>query len=379
MDMPASPLDDLTSQLGDPCELKRVELLQVPHAWLCRVTDTDGFIGIAAGTSRLSVLWPIFAQQVAPKAIGRDARQLRTLCDDIWRHKSNYKLGLVARACIAALEHACLDLVGKRSGKNVAALAGGRRRDDIDIYLSHTGRHTSAQEEVALFEPRIAETGCRAIKYKVGGRMNRNADASPGRSEAVTRALREAFPDVELWADANGSYDAAHAIEVGRMLADYDVAVFEEPCPFDDVDATKQVADALDMTVAGGEQDHAWTVFRPMLDRRAVDLCQPDPHYVGGLGRLLAVAEYANAAGIPIAPHSPKSGPEGVALLHAAAMVSDVAAFHEWSVHPEPKDPWYTPRLTVHDGRITVPDGPGLGLTLDPDVLAHATVICNVS
>ncbi|MEM7807887.1 MAG: mandelate racemase/muconate lactonizing enzyme family protein [Planctomycetota bacterium] len=374
MDLPSSPLQDVTSHLADPCVIARVELLRVPHAWLCRVTDRDGAAGIAPGSSRLSLFTSLFEQQ-AEAAIGLDARRVRALCDAMWRHKSAYKFGLPTRLCIASVEMACLDLIGQKSGKSLADLAGGRRRDEVDLYLSHTGRHTSAEKEVALFAPRVEATGCRAIKYKIGGRMSRNADAAPGRSEAVTRALRQAFPNAELWADANGSYDADHAIEVSRMLADHGVAVFEEPCPFDDLDENKRVADAIDMTVAGGEQDHAWPTFRRMIGDRVVDLLQPDAHYVGGLDRSLAVAGAANQAGLRVTPHSPKSGPEGVSLLHVASLVDDVAAFHEWSVHPEPDADWYAPRFAIRNGRLTVPNGPGLGLTYDPDVLDRAELV----
>jgi L-alanine-DL-glutamate epimerase-like enolase superfamily enzyme len=323
----------------------------------------------------MNVLWPVFTQQVAPAVVGRDVTKLRDLCHELWRHKSNYKLGLVSRSCISAVELACLDLLGRKLRRSVGDLAGGRRRDAVDIYLSHTGRHTSADEEVALFAPRIEATGAHAIKYKVGGRMSHNADAAPGRSEAVTRALRGAFSDVTIWADANGSYDAPAAIEVATMLADHGIAIFEEPCPFDDLAATQEVTAAGILPIAGAEQDHAWPTLRQIIEDRVVDLIQPDANYVGGLGRLLAVAEHANQHGLPVAPHSPKSGPEAIGLVHAASLIRDVADFHEWSVHPETDADWYTPRLTIQDGKVAVPTGPGLGLDYDPTLVATAEVV----
>jgi L-alanine-DL-glutamate epimerase-like enolase superfamily enzyme len=358
-----------------PVIVDRIELLDLGVGWCCRVTDRDGNAGVAACSSRMDVVWPIFAGHVAPFLVGRDARAVEDFVDGVERFKSSYKLGLPFRVCVAAAEAACLDLVGKLADQNVADLLGGRRRGTIDLYLSHTGRETTPQEEVDLFAPRLAATGCRAIKYKVGGRMSRNADAAPGRTEAVTAALAKAFPAVERWADANGSYDADHAIEVGRMLNANGVAVFEEPCPFDEYEQTRQVADALDMTVAGGEQDTSFARFRWQIEHRAVDLLQPDVNYCGGLVRFLRVATLANDHGLPVAPHSPKSGPEGAILLHAASLARDVAAFHEWSVHPPRSTDWHSPALLPVDGGIDVPSGAGLGVTIDPDRLAGAKVV----
>jgi L-alanine-DL-glutamate epimerase-like enolase superfamily enzyme len=377
--LPATALDDLTARLDAFVPIRRIELLRAPQAWFCRITDGDGDHGVAAATSRMNVLWPIFLHQVAPAVVGRDLAKLRDLGHELWRHQSNYKLGLAARSCIAAVEMACLDLIGRKLGQNVGDLAGGRRRGEIDVYLSHTGRGTTAEQEVEMFAPRLAATGARALKYKVGGRMSHNADAAPNRSEVVTAALRNAFPDHVLWADANGSYNAAAALDVAAMLAGHDVTLFEEPCPFDDPDDTRRVTAASPIPVAGGEQDHAWPTLRRMVDERVIDVLQPDPHYVGGLGRLLAVAAHANQRGLPVAPHSPKTGPEGVGLLHAAALIEHVTDFHEWSVHPERDTDWYAPALIVRDGRIAVPTGPGLGLEYDPAVLAAAEVVVSVA
>ena len=370
-----SPLEDLSHALDRRAVVRRIELLKTPHGWLCRAIDRDGDVGIAAAAARMPLVWPIFAGHVAPFAVGRDARKLGEFVDEVERFKSSYKLGLAFRVCVAAAEGAMIDLVGRKCGRNVADLAGGRRRDDVDVYLSHTGRGTMPEQEVDLFRGRLAATGCRAIKYKVGGRMSRNADQWPGRSEAVTKALADAFPAVERWADANGSYDDRRAVEVGRMLAGHGVAVFEEPCPFDEYEQTKAVADALDLTVAGGEQDTSFARFRWQVENRAVDLLQPDVNYNGGLVRFLRVAALADAHGIPVAPHSPHAGPEGAILLHAASLAPRTAAFHEWTVWPPGDAGWHAPSLAIDGGRVAVPAGPGLGIEFDPAVLAAAEVV----
>ena len=102
----------------------------------------------------------------------------------------------------------------------------------------------------------MAESGARVLKIRLGGRMSRNADSLPGRTEALIPKVRAAFGDaLTLYADANSSYDPREAIRIGRLMEAHGYGFCEEPCEFDDLWATKEVADALTIPVAGGEQE----------------------------------------------------------------------------------------------------------------------------
>ena len=103
--------------------------------------------------------------------------------------------------------------------------------------------------------------------------------------------------DVEIFVDANGSYAAKEAIQIGREMEKLKIGFLEEPCRWQDYQGTLAVADALDMTVAGGEQDSSLDQFQWMIARRVVDLVQPDIYYSGGLTRMLRVAKMAELAG----------------------------------------------------------------------------------
>ena len=99
----------------------------------------------------------------------------------------------------------------------------------------------------------IEETGAKAVKFRVGGRMSRNADAMPGRTEKLITLSRKVLgDDIAIHADSNSSYDPLEAIEVGRRLEDIGAVYFEEPCPFDHLEDTKRVTEALTIPVAGG-------------------------------------------------------------------------------------------------------------------------------
>ncbi len=134
--------------------------------------------------------------------------------------------------------------------------------------------------------------------------MSKNKDSLPGRSEALIPLVRKTFGDaMTLYADSNSSYDVPNAIRIGRIMEEHDYGFFEEPCQFDHLWETKQVAEALNLPVAGGEQEFSMRRFQWMIANGAVDVVQPDLHYFGGYLRATRVARMAAAAGIPCTLH----------------------------------------------------------------------------
>jgi L-alanine-DL-glutamate epimerase-like enolase superfamily enzyme len=318
--------------------------------------------------NRLDYLWPIMERFVVPYVLGKDARELDALVDGIYTYHSAYKLaGIALWNPVAYVELSLLDLMGKTMDRAVGAMFGPVVRERIPVYLSSLRRDTTAEEEVAWLGQRLEETGADAVKLKIGGRMSHNADAFPGRTERLIPRARETFgDDVAIYVDANGSYDAEGAIEVGALLADYGVAFLEEPCPWQEYEQTRQVAEALDLPVAGGEQDSSLPRFRWMIDNRAVDVVQPDMMYNGGMIRALRVAEMAEEAGLPVMPHSPKVGAESAAVLHFASVVPNLGPHQEYRGEYVPPTSWYAPNFALEGGAVPVPSGPGLGVIYDP-------------
>lgn len=369
-----TPLFNLRGVSSTPLKVASIELLRGDVAWFVRARTAEGAEGLAVCGDRIEYLYPILTQRVAPYFVGKDARDLETLIDGVYVHESNYKLaGVPFWYCVAAVELSLLDLLGKVARKPVHDLLGGALRREIPVYLSSLRRDTTPEQEIAWLAPRLEETGSRAIKIKVGGRMSKNQDAAPGRSENLARLARKTFgPSVTLQADANGSYDAAKGIEVARMLQDLDFYFLEEPCPFEDLEATKQVADALDMAIAGGEQDASLPRFETMARDRVVDILQPDITYNGGLLRACRVARIAARAGLPITPHSPQTGAQVALMLQFAACTPNIGPFMEFPGYPRKPDAWYSPAFEPRNGTLPVPTGPGLGIEIDPAVVAKA-------
>lgn len=360
---PILKLDSITS----PVRIASMELLRGRKNYYVRTRSTDGAEGLAVTNGRAKYLYPMLQQLVIPYFVGKDARQLETLLDGVYVYNSNYKLsGVAFWCCVAWVEFSVLDLLGKIARKPVGDLFGGVVRRKGSIYVASGNRETTPEEEIAILAKGIEKTGAKAVKFKVGGRMSNNVDSIPGRTEGMIRGVRKALGDkVTIYADANGSYDARNGIEIGKMLQDHGINMFEEPCPFDYLEETKQVADALDIPVAGGEQETSLRRFRWMIHNDAVQVVQPDLHYYGGFIRATRVARMAAQAGLAITPHVSGEGVGCVDVLQFASFTPNMGPFLEYKGSLEQIGPWYDPPLRLKDGAINVPTGPGLGITAD--------------
>ena len=370
------PRPDLHSVSSTPVRIEAIDLIRVAGHAIVRTTSTDGAAGYAITNDR-DYLFPLLRSRVIPFFLGKDARDLYRLVDEVYRsHQSNYKLaGIAFWDTVGWVDVSIMDMLGRIANRPIAELLGGFRRREIPIYVSSTTRETSPEEEAERLLRGMERTGATGVKFKVGGRMSRNQDASPGRSERIVPLMRKVLgDDAILYVDANGSYDVRRGIEIGRMLEDHGVAIFEEPVPFDEYENTLAVNRALPrLTLAGGEQDSSLARWRySLIQPGAVDVVQPDIMYNGGFIRTWQVAQLAHAAGLGCAPHNPKVGAEEAHLLQFAAAVPNLYGLQEYHVDSEPEERWYSPALEVRDGKIAVPAGPGLGIEIDPTALRKA-------
>lgn len=364
----------LRERISSPVRIQSLELLKVGRHYFVRATSREGAVGVAPANERIAYLHPILLQKVFPYFLGQDARDLESLVDGVYVHESNYKLAGLALWCsVACVEFSLFDLLGQVAHQSVGALLGGVLRKEIPVYLSSLRRDTTPEQEVDWLGKRLAETISKAVKLKIGGRMSRNADAAPGRTERLVALARRRFGDgITIQVDANGSYDAPKAIQVGKMLEAHNVYFYEEPCPFEDFEATKQVADALTILIAGGEQDTSYAKFHWMIRQRGVDIVQPDVNYNGGFIRTTRVARLAAAARMDITPHAPQPGIHAASMLHFASATPNLGRFQEFRAEYQKPESWFRPNMEVRNSLVKVPTGPGLGLTIDPDFLKKA-------
>ncbi len=358
-----APVLTLDGLADEPVIIESITLRKKDNQYYVHARSRDGVEGLAFTNGRASYYHPILNQLIIPCFIGKDARDLEQLLVDVYRHSSNYKmLGQALWCPVAWVELALLDLLGRTYGRSIATLLGGAVREGIRFYVASGRRDSTAQEEVAYLQSLVQKTGAHAVKFRVGGRMSANADASPGRTESLIQLAREKLGEgIDLHADANSSYDPPQAVEIGRRLEDVGAVYFEEPCPFDHLEDTKRVADALTIPVSGGEQESSQRRFRWMIANRGVDIVQPDIHYYGGLIRSTRVARMAAIMGMPTTVHI--SGGFGfVYMLIFASVTANIGAYQEYKRGIEERASWFEPVLEIHDGSLSVPTGPGTGV-----------------
>jgi L-alanine-DL-glutamate epimerase-like enolase superfamily enzyme len=249
------------------------------------------------------------------------------------------------------------------------------RRREIAVYRASSHRGNPPEEELEYLQRVVAEDGAKAIKFRLGGRM-RYDEATTRRDHALIRTTRKAFGDtVTLYADANGSFDVPKAVEIGRAMQDHGFRFYEEPVPFDYYQETREVADALTIPIAGGEEESSLRQFRWMIETGVLQVVQPDMFYFGGMTRALRVARMAEAAGLECTPHMSGSGLGFLYAAHFASFAPAHGPHQEYKGTDELPVSSPTSPLRAEKGVVHVPTGPGLGVVFDPAFLREARVV----
>jgi L-alanine-DL-glutamate epimerase-like enolase superfamily enzyme len=364
----------------EPAIIQTIELLHYDKSWLCRVRTRDGAEGISVSNSQqMEVLYPIFAKRIAPYFLGKDARDLETLLEEVTVYESNYKAtGLAIFVPMATLEFAILDMFGKMVNRPIGLLISDKiYNPKINVYQANGERYISAEETIEHLQRDVAISKAKAIKFKLGGRMS-HPETPVGRSEKLIPLVRKTFGDkMVISADANGSYTPEQAIPIGRLMQEYDYAFYEEPVPFDWYDELKQVADALKIPMALGEQEPSTHNFRWVLAHNAVGIVQQDMFYFGGMVRCMRVARMAGALGKTCIPHISSTGLGYLYMMHFVSAIPNSGPYHEFKEFNNDL-PYSCPTSTLRsddDGVIKVPTGPGLGVTIDPAYEAKHTIV----
>ncbi|MCB0155583.1 MAG: mandelate racemase/muconate lactonizing enzyme family protein [Anaerolineae bacterium] len=321
------------------------------------VFTNDGLV-----KSALKVLEPLYR--------GENALEPERVSEKL--HQNSFWLGRGGSLthAISGIDIALWDILGQATGQPVGRLLGGCYRQRVRPYAS-----VLMQEPEPLAEHLLSlkELGFRAFKIGWGpfGRVSNAKD------EAIVRAAREAI-GAEGWlmVDAGGS-DAfwpqgyKWALRTAEMLADYDVAWFEEPLQPDALEDFVALRRAAPVPIAGGEVLTRRQAFQPWLQAGAFDIVQPDVTKVGGLSEERRIGWLAQESGIKFVPHGWNTAVGLAADLHLAAAfaTTDFVEYLTGSPYIDAivAEPW---QLDA-DGMLPIPTGPGLGITLDLEAVAR--------
>ena len=358
-------------------KIESIETFTDEFVCFVRVTALDGSQGWGQVAPYFAdITAQVLHRQVAPHVLGLNALDIDTLVD-IVRDKEHKFPGSYLRRAMGGLDTALWDLKGKLEGKPVCSLIGGSP-GTFRAYGSSMRRDITPKDEADRLLRLRDELGFDAFKFRIGAEVGRNVDEWPGRTEEIIPTMRKAMgDDVALLVDANSCYSPARAIEVGRLLQDNGISHYEEPCPYWEFEQTKQVTDALDIDVTGGEQDCMMANWRLMIEERVVDVIQPDICYLGGMTRTLRVAKMAEEAGIPVTPHCANLSMVTLFTMHLLRAIPNAGKYLEFSIEGLDYYPWQD-RIFVEspyriaDGKATVTDASGWGVDINPEWLSKS-------
>ena len=359
-------------------KIKSIESFCNEFVGFVRVTAEDGSQGWGqVSTYHSDITSQVLHRQVAPWVLGKDTSDLDDLLNFVTEREHKFP-GSYLRRAMAGFDTAIWDLRGKLAGKPVAALLGGSA-GPIRAYASSMKRDITPKDEAARLLRLRDEKGFDAFKVRAGAEVGRGLDEWPGRTEEIIPTMRESLGDnVDLLIDANSCYCPGRAIEIGHMLQDNGFCHFEEPCPYWELEQTKQVTDALEIDVTGGEQDCDLPTWKRMIDIRAVDIVQPDILYLGGISRTLRVVEMAKEAGLPVTPHCANLSLVTLFTMHLLRAIPNAGKYLEFSIEGSDYYPWQDGLFVedpygITDGQATVTDAPGWGVEIEPEWLARST------
>jgi L-alanine-DL-glutamate epimerase-like enolase superfamily enzyme len=354
-------------------------------AAILRVETDDGLVGwgegknAAGSAGSYGALVHMLNHEVGPQLIGRDPADIAIIWELLYngaRHETAAREGhampQIARrgmsvAAISAVDIALWDILGKALGQPVWRLIGGRKADRLPAYAS--GGWADAGGIGEQLRAYIDKGGFKAVKMRVGA-----MDGAPHVSAGRVRAARQALgPDIELMVDAHGTYTVADAKRFIHLVADQNLAWFEEPVIADDKAGMAEVRLSGAVPIAVGESEATRYAFRDIAVLKAADILQPDPAFCGGISEALRIGTIASAFNLRFAPHLWAGAPCFFAGLHVCA-ASPASFIVEYSLGANPMiHDLVEETVEARDGMVAIPERPGLGFTVSEKFLeAHA-------
>jgi len=332
------------------------------------VTSSDGIVGYGEGLARRGAA--AYAQLIdavlAPRLIGKDPADRRALWKTMRAAFSGRPGGQLVEA-ISAVDIALWDIAGKAANQPIHKLLGGMGRTRVAAYASSINWLDDATVETEVAA--ALKAGFREIKVKLGHPLK----------DAIARARfvrKLAGDDIALYVDANWAYDVDDALIVGRALADLGYGFFEEPIAPHDRAGYRRLAQHLPIRLAAGESDYVASEALAMLQDRSLGLIQPDVARSGGITETWRIAELAASFNTAYAPHVGWSGAICVAASLQLAAAAETLRTFECMVYANPLRDSFTHPVVgegsqLVDGQLMVPQGPGLGIEIDRDMLAR--------
>ena len=354
-----------------------VEPLVLGTSWrnliFLKVSTDEGLVGIGECTTqnREEGVLGYLPGAVRRHVLGSDPFNIEDLWLRLYRN-DYWHGGVIATSVMSGIELACWDIVGKALGQPVWRLLGGRCHEKIKAYANAWYTVERTPHEFGKRVKVVLEKGYKALKVDpFGPGFMELSRAETLRSVELVAAIREAVgPDIEVFIEMHGRFNARTAIELANLLAPYHPGWIEEPCSPDDIPALQKVAAHSPIPVATGERYFTHHGFRQVLESGAADIWQPDVVHAGGILDMKKIAAMADTHSILMAPHNANGPVCTAASVHFDFCTPNIKVqecfddfSEEWVRDAVPGAP------RPQDGYFHLPEAPGLGVSLNEDLI----------
>lgn len=355
------------------------------NSCLVRIETDSGIVGWGEG-GQYGPPEPVAAcinHVFGPKILGRDPTEPVRIWEELYSFSRDFGQKGTYIEALSAIDIALWDISGKALGVPVWKLLGGAFRRKIKSYATgcyYPERFDNLDKLLRGAEAEAAscrDAGFDFVKVKIG-LLDIRSDAE--RLRVIRHSLG---PEVGIMVDANHAYSAATAIRMGRLMEPYNILFFEEPVVPEDREGYRRVRMENPIPVAGGEAEFTRYGFRDLIGGGCVDVAQPDLTVCGGFTAFTQILALANAHGTIVIPHVWGSGIAFAAALQAIATIPPIPhTANPIPLQNEPviefdrthnplRDDLLNERFALVDGHVVVPDGPGLGISVNDEVLTR--------
>jgi len=350
----------------DKIKITRLETILVKPRWLFLKIHTDaGIVGLGEPVTEGRALTCATAiKEIEPYLVGKDPRAVVHHWQAIYRH-AFYRGGPILTSALSGIDQALWDIKGKAFGVPVYELLGGPTRNKIRVY-AHVNRAGSLEQGLR----EAMAKGFTAFKTGPAKRRPARYVESPAEvkyaAERFAEMRRIVGDSVDIGVDFHGAVSPAHAKMLIKALEPYNPMFIEEPCQAQNHDVMAEIARGTHLPIATGERVFTKWGFREVLERKAATILQPDMCHAGGITEVRLIAGMAEAYYASIAPHNPLGPISLAAGMQLAASIPNFLIQEQVSLG----EGYVKKPFTVKAGYLELPDGPGLGVELDDNLMA---------
>lgn len=312
--------------------------------------------------------------------IGKDPYQVEYIWNSLYK-QTFWQGQLVTLCALSGVEQALWDIKGKELGVPVYEFLGGKLRDKIRAYANAWAfqksvidhRPEDTPDVIARNAEKMVEAGFTAMKwdpFRFGGQTIPKEEEKF--AVAAVKAVREAVgPDVDLLIECHGRFNMWSAIRMAQKLEPFDPFFYEEPIPPDNIDAMAEVQRSINLPIATGERLYTRWEFRPLFEKQAARIIQPDICHAGGILETKKIAAMAETYYVSVQPHN-SNGPIGtLASLHLDASIPNCIIQEFFYPYLEHYNEILTEPIEYSGGFLKIPDRPGLGADINEEAITR--------